>query len=64
MFASSKFNNGASTRDSSDSSDTTANKMTHHMPVITQQDAGSFPILNYVITVGFVKLSMSSGYSQ
>lgn len=63
MFVSSKFRNGASTRVGSDS-DTTPNKMTHHMPVIIQQDAGSLPILNYVITVGFVKLQMSSTYPQ
>jgi len=63
MFASSKFSNGASTRDSSDS-DTTPNKMTHHMPFIIQQDAGSLSILNYVATVHFVKLQMSSRYPQ
>jgi hypothetical protein len=52
-----------STRDGSDS-DTTPNKMTRHMPVVIQQDAGSFSILKYVITVDFVKLKMSSRYPQ
>jgi hypothetical protein len=63
MFASNKFSNGTSKRDSSDS-DTTPNKMTHHMLFVIQQDAGSLPILNYVITVHFVKLQMSSRYPQ
>jgi len=63
MFASSEFSNSPLTRDSSDS-DTTPNKMTLHMPVIIQQDVGSFPILNYALTVDFVKIKMSSRYPQ
>jgi hypothetical protein len=37
--------------------------MAHHMPVI-KQEAGSFPKLNYVMTVDFVELKMASSYPQ